>query len=137
VNFAKPNNEMTRLVLLLGITAVVELFVLPRFSTELLEQSSQWPMAAHLLAISAPRLVLTAILVALLGPFLRRSSIGVFVAVYGLLLFARFWQTEVYVDWENTVAATRAIVPYVAGLLGALVGFGARRRPMVGTEVRP
>lgn len=133
MTFAKPDNESIRLLLLAGIVAALELVVLPLFTSDLLMQSAQWPAGLHLLAISAPRLLLMAMLVAVLGPFRRRALFGAFVALYALLLFTRFKQREVYVNWEDLIAGGRATLPYLAGVVGIAIGFWVRRGRIVAT----
>lgn len=127
MTFANSSNENLRLLALAAIAATLEFLILPRFMSGLLLQSAQWPIWAHLLVISVPRLLLMAVLVAALGPFRRRAVFGVFIALYAALLLVRFKQSEVYVNWEDMVAGSRATLPYLAGLVGIVIGFWVRR----------
>lgn len=127
MTFANPGNEALRLLLLAGIVAAIELAVLPLFASDLLMRSVRWPTWAHLLAISAPRLLLVAVVVWALGPFRNWALLGAFAALYGVLLFVRFRLSEVHVNWGDVVAASRATLPYVAGLAGLAVGLLIRR----------
>jgi len=131
MTFAKPGNETLRLLLLAGVVAAIELVVLPLFASDLLMRSVRWPTWAHLLAISTPRLLLMAVLVVALGPFRNRALLGGFAALYAVLLFVRFKLSEVYVNWDDVVAASRATLPYVAGLAGLAVGLLIRRSRVV------
>jgi hypothetical protein len=127
VTFAKSGNENVRLLWLAGTAAAVELVVVPLFASDLLLRSAQWPSWAHLLVISLPRLLLMTVLVAALGPFRSRALFGAFVVLYAALLFFRFRQVELYINWEDPVAWSRATLPYVGGLIGVAVGFWMRK----------
>jgi hypothetical protein len=127
MTFANSSNENLRLLLLAGIAAVLEFLLVPRLVSGLLLQSAQWPIWAHLLVISVPRLLLMAVLVAALGPFRWRAVVGVFIVLYAVLVLVRFNQGEVYVNWEDAVAGSRATLPYLAGLVGIAMGFLVRR----------
>ena len=140
MTFAKPGNENLRLLLLAGIVAAIEIVVLPLFTSDLLMQSAQWPTWAHLLAISVPRLLLIAVLVAVLGPYRNRAWLAGFAVLYAVFLFVRFRQSEVYVNWDDVVAASRATLPYLAGMVGLGIGLAVRRSRAIadpGTNPKP
>lgn len=128
MSFANAGNEILRLLVLAIAAVVLEIFVLSGMMFSLLKTSAQWSLPLQLLILALPRFAVMTLLVAVLGPFQQRLWSGVFLALYAVMLLIRFNQAEVFVDWSSTIGASRATLPYVAGLAGAIFGFWLRRR---------
>lgn len=126
MGFASAWNEKLRLFTLVIAAAILEIFVLSGSMFSLLETSAPWSPPLQLLALMVPRFVVMTLLVVALGPFRRGLWVG-FLALYALLLLVRFSQAEAYVDWGSAIGASRATLPYAAGLVGAILGFWLRR----------
>lgn len=128
---ASTRNEIIRFLGLLIATAVLEIFVLSGTMFRLLKISALWPLLPQLLVLAMPRFVVMALLVAALGHFRKRLSFLVFLVAYTVLLLVRFDQAEVLVDWGSTIGASRATLPYIAGLIGAVLGIWLGRKAAV------
>lgn len=125
------SSEAIRLVGLLVAALAVELFVLSPVMFWLLATSVQWPLVLQLLVIAIPRFLAMAILVSIIGRFRRQWPIAVFTVAYVGMLLVRFDRTEAFVDWGDTIGAARAILPYLGGLLGAVLGLWLARSAVV------
>jgi hypothetical protein len=127
MGFTSMRNESTRLLVLAVAVAVLEIIVLPRAMFGLLKAAAQWSPPLQMLVLMLPRLVVVSVLAAALGPFRKALWFSGFLGLYAVWLLVRFNQTEVYVDWDSAIAVGRATLPYVAGLVGAVLGFWLRR----------
>jgi hypothetical protein len=123
-------NEMRNALGLLFAVALVENLLLPGVLIWLPVATASWPPFASLLALAMPRFVTMVLLTSVLGRFREKLSLAIFLVLYAGLLVFRFTRAEVFVNWSSTIAVSRATVPYVAGLLGSLLGFWltAKRR---------
>jgi hypothetical protein len=128
VSFANAGNEKLRLLVLLIAAVILEVAVLSGAMFSLLGASAMWSPPAQLLALVVPRFLVMLLLVAALGPFRNRLWFGVFLALYAVLLLVRFKQAEAFVAWDSAIGASRATLPYVAGIVGAILGFWLRHR---------
>jgi len=122
--------EMLNVLGLLFAVVMIEYFLLPSVSFWLAESTASWPLFASLPVSAIPRFVTMVLLTSVLGRFRRKSTLAIFLVLYIYLLFFRFTKAEEFVNWNSTITVTQVIVPYVAGLLGALLGFWltAKRR---------
>ena len=131
MNSASERDDLVRALGLLIGAAVFEIFVLSETMFRLLKALAQWPLFPQLVILALPRFVVMALLVAVIGRFQKRSLFVVFLVTYAVLLLVRFDQAEVLVEWDSTIGAGRATLPYVSGLLGALLGFWLRRKSVI------
>lgn len=126
--FASARQENSRWLLLAGGAAILEIFVLSGTMFSLLKTSAQWPPPLQLLTLMVPRFVVMALLTTALGPFRKRVWVAAFLVLYAALLLVRFSQAEAFVNWDSTIAASRATLPYLAGFAGAVFGIWLRRK---------
>jgi hypothetical protein len=127
VAFVDRRNEMLRLGLLLIAAILFELFILSRVTFSLLATSAEWALWLHFIVLLVPRLLAMVLLVASAGPFQRLPWFAAFLAAYGAVLLVSFNRVETFVNWDSSVAAMRATLPYIAGVCGAVFGFWIRR----------
>lgn len=122
------DTERRRLLLLTAAAVAAELFLLPQIMFELVVVSSQWAVAMQLLILCLPRFGVMLALVGLFGPFRKGRWFGAFLAAYIMLLLLNFYQIEAYVNWSSGIAASQATLPYVAGVVGALLALSFGRK---------
>ena len=134
---ASTRNEAIRLLGLLIAAALLEALVISGAMFRLLVASAQWSPPPQLLVLALPRFVVMAVLVGALGRFRKLWSLLVFLVAYAGLLLVRFDQTEAFVDWENTLGASRATLPYLGGLIGAMLGLWLGRRAVISRATAP
>ena len=120
--------ELRRLLILAALALAVELLVMPTVIWKLLEVSGSWSPMSQITVLLVPRFVVMGILVFALGPFQNRAWFVGISAIYCILLLVRFRQSEVFVNWGDAIAVSRAVLPYLAGLLGLGLGFLLRRK---------
>jgi hypothetical protein len=128
VTFANERTELRQLLLLAAASLAVELFLLPGMMFRLLAASAEWPVPLQLLALFLPRFIVMLALVLLFGPFRKGLWFGGVLAAYTALAVVRFYQSEAFVDWNSAIAASRATLPYVAGIVGTILAFWLRRK---------
>src|SRR3569833_1051618 len=122
MGFSDAGNERGRLLVLVIAAAIIEILIISGTMFSLLERTAQWWWPHTMLALALPRFSVMTLLAALLGPFQQWRWFGMFLALYALLLFVRFNHAEVFFDWSSAIGASRATLPYVAGLAGAILG---------------
>lgn len=126
MSFTSASNEKLRWVLLAIGAALLEWTLLGHAVFKLAVATAQWSEWAQVFAVAMPRLVAMALLVAVFGPYQKLRWFSLFMVVYAALLLVRFQQIEVFVAWSDAIAASRATLPYVGGIAGALFGFCSR-----------
>lgn len=128
MGFANEHTELRRLLLLAAATLAIELVLLPAIMFKLLATSTEWSASLQLLVLFLPRFVVMLALVLMFGPFRKGLWFAGFLAAYLVLVVVRFYQSEAFVDWSSAIAASRATLPYAAGVVGTVLAFWLRRK---------
>ena len=129
--------ESIRLLGLIVIVVLLEYFVVSGAEFRLLMLSAPWPPLPQLLVLALPRFVAMAVVVGALGQFRKLWSLSVFLVAYAALLSVRFDQTELFVDWGDALGTSRATLPYLGGLIGAILGLWLGPRMAVSRGTAP
>jgi hypothetical protein len=124
---ANDSTELRRLLLLLTATLGVEFVAMPGIMFGTLARSAEWSVSLQLLVLCLPRFAVMLALVLMFGPFRRRLWFSGFLAAYVAVLVASFYEVEVFVEWSSALAASRATLPYITGVLAAVWALWLRR----------
>jgi hypothetical protein len=123
VAFTNEHTELRRLMLLAVVALATELLLMPGAVFKLQLASAEWPASMQLVVILLPRFVVMLALVLIFGPFRNGHWFSGLLAAYGALVVTTFYRTEAFVAWSSAMAASRATLPYVAGVFGAGLAF--------------
>ena len=128
MGFANEHTELRRLLLLAVAALGIELVLLPGVMFKFLAISAEWSASLQMLVLFLPRFVVMLALVLMFGAFRKGLWFGGFLAAYIALVVVRFYQSETFVDWSSAIAASRATLPYAAGVAGTVLAFWLRRK---------
>ena len=128
MDFVSARTEVRRLMLLAAAALTIELVMMPELMFKLLTASREWSVLLQLLALLSPRFVVMLVLVLMCGPFRKTLWFSGFLVAYVALLVVQFFRAEVFVEWSSATAASGATLPYVAGVVGALLAFWIIRK---------